>query len=1042
MTHRRAKLFSISPGAPFSPTFIDALVSGRLVEGFAPGNDSFALAAATIYLPSRRAARSLRAAFVERSVGKAALLPTLRVIGEFDNDQTMLETGEHGLLDMPPPIDANERLLLLAPLVRAWKRRLPTELMARFDEDLVIPASAADAIWLARDLCELMDEVESEEVSWSALSSLVPEDLATWWQLSLDFLSIVSEVWPQVLKELGKSNFSAYRIATLRAERQQLETTGGLSSGPVIAAGYMSSFPAAAELLSAIARLPHGAVVLPGLDPHLDQSDWSSMSSRSPEPALFGHPQYGLARLLSRMRLEPRDVEIIGSDRSDLCFRERVLSEALKPAEATDSWINIRSEFMPEALRDAFRNVSLIEAAFQREEAIAIAAALRDAAADPGKRAALVTGDRDLARRVASELERFGVKADDSGGIPMSRTSPAGLLRLLLEVTLRPGDPVALLSLFKHPLLSLGLPRRDVRRAGETLELILLRGGTGRPDIGNIVRDFDNRLSFLADRPHPPHWLKLLNDDRLSTARKVAEALLKATMPLIELRGTSEANVAGMTSVTVDVLEELGRGEDQTLDELYDGDAGSRLAQFLSGLVAAPNGLAFSASEWPDVLGALMASESVKPSTFADERIAIWGALEARLQSVDLMIIGGLNEGSWPRRAQNGRFMSRVMKSGLELEPPESRIGLAAHDFWMLSGSDKLILTRSVRTGESPSVASRWLQRLLAFLGPDHAREMRKRGQQYIDWARQLDPVEKRQPTEQPYPVPPLSARPKSFSVTEIETLRRDPYALYARRILELHALDPLVRDPNAAERGTLFHEIMHRFSKTLPAKDDETALAALTELGGDCFAELQLPPDVEAVWWPRFLALAPNIVAWERSRADMTRALYPEIKSERIAVGTTETLISGRADRVDLLVTGTASIIDYKTGSNPSKKQAFSLVSPQLALEAALLERGAFQEIGRVQADELAFIRFRPNGAVEVENILTQARETKTASQLAEQAWERLEAMLEFYKQPASGYRSRILPFREGDTGGDYDHLARVLEWSAGADDSEGSDE
>jgi ATP-dependent helicase/nuclease subunit B len=132
------------------------------------------------------------------------------------------------------------------------------------------------------------------------------------------------------------------------------------------------------------------------------------------------------------------------------------------------------------------------------------------------------------------------------------------------------------------------------------------------------------------------------------------------------------------------------------------------------------------------------------------------------------------------------------------------------------------------------------------------------------------------------------------------------------------------------------------------------------------------------------------------------------------------------------------ADILDYKTGSSPSKGQAHILLAPQLALEGALLRRGAFEELGVQSLSDLAFIRLRANGEVCPESILRFKGSIRTADELADDAWRRLEELLIHYQNPDAGYRSRALPFREGQVGGDYDHLARVLEWSAGGSEAE----
>jgi ATP-dependent helicase/nuclease subunit B len=1044
MSGRDARhVFSVSPGVPFLPTLAQALLSGKLVPDFRFDGDPLTLATVTIYVPTRRAARALRGVFADALGGGSAILPTIRPLGEFDEDEAAFDADtpeSPAALDLAPPIAAAERLLLLSPLVRAWKRRLPAHVAALFDEEVIVPASTADSLWLARDLCALMDEIETEGSDWAKLAGLVSGNLAGWWQVTLDFLKIVTEAWPALLTERGLSNPAAHRNALIRLEAARL--TRNPPSGPVIAAGSTGSIPATAELLSAIASLPQGAVVLPGLDRTLDNASFAAITAPGAAPALLGHPQYGLAKLIGQTGIARHDVDELGAPTPELALRARLVSEALRPAETTELWRETRTSFSDANVEQALEGVTLIEAATERDEAAAIAIALRLATEQPGQRAALVTGDRTLARRVATELLRFGIVADDSGGMPLTETPPATLLKLLLEAAFHPGDPVTVLSLLKHPLLALGMERSTVRHAAETIELVALRGGTGRPDIADLGAHFEKRLTALGGDRRPPFWLPRLSTSRIEAARSVLARLREVLASLIALRTVSEVEFRTLTEASVTVLEALARTADNGLGALYDGDAGAKLAELLRSLVSAEASLPLEPAEWPDVMDALIAPETVKPARGADRSVAIWGALEARLQHVDTLVIGGLNEGVWPRKAESDRFMSRLMKTGIGLEPPERRIGLAAHDFQMAMGAPKVVLARAGRTGDAPAVPSRWLQRLTTFIGKAPADALRQRGNELIAWARALDARERRDFAPRPQPKPPLTARPHHFSVTEIETLRRDPYAIYARRILALSPLDPLIRDPNAAERGTLFHAILHRFSGLGIDPRDGGALAALLEAGRTCFTEAALPADVEAVWWPRFEKLAPNIIEWERRRAGDVAQRHAEERAAKTVVGQSGATLSGYADRIDLLVGGMADILDYKTGSSPSKAQAHTLLSPQLALEGALLRRGAFSTLGRRDPSQLAFVRLKPNGEVFEESILEYNRQPRSADDLSEEAWARLEKLLIHYANPEIGYLSRALPFREGESG-DYDHLARVLEWSAGGDtDGEGSEE
>ncbi|RWM10309.1 double-strand break repair protein AddB [Mesorhizobium sp.] len=1034
------RVLSIPPGAPFLPTLAEALLDGRLIPGFRFDGDPLALADATIYVPTRRAARALRGAFVDVLGRRSAILPTVRPLGEFDEDEATFEAEATPAIDLAPPIAAQERLLLLAPLVRAWKESLPAHVRERFNEEFVVPTSAADAIWLARDLARLMDEIETEGTDWAKLATLVTGNLAGWWQVTLDFLGIVTDNWPEFLKERNRSNPAAHRSALIRLEAARLKRNP--PAGPVIAAGSTGSIPATAELLAVIAGLPNGAVVLPGLDRELDDASFAAITASGARPATLGHPQYGLAKLIRGIGVQRRDAEEIGTATRALSLRAAIVGEALRPAETTERWTETRPRFAANDVEQALGGVALVEAANERDEAAAIAIALKRAVELPGKRAALVSGDRALARRVSAELLRFGVVADDSGGMPLANTPAASLLRLALQAAFRPGDPVGLLSLLKHPLLGLGLERQAVRRAAELVELVALRGGTGRPDIVTLDELFEARLAGLSGERRQPFWFPRLTVRGIEQARGMLSRLTDALSPLTAMRGGKSADIAALTRASVVALEGLGRAVDGSVSELYAGDAGEKLAELLRGLVAASSPFTFAAGEWPDVMEALIAPETVKPAQGTDRNIAIWGALEARLQSVDTLVIGGLNEGVWPRKPESDRFMSRLMKTGIDLEPPERRIGLAAHDFQMAMGAETVVLTRSARSGDAPAVPSRWLQRILTFIGEDQAAALGRRGDVLLGWARTLDAGERQEFAARPQPKPPLRLRPQHFSVTEIETLRRDPYAVYARRILSLMPLDPVIRDPGAAERGTLFHEILHLFSRRVEDPRSPGALAALIEAGRACFADAALPPDIEAVWWPRFEKLAANVIEWEHTRAEAVARRYAEERAEKTVVGRTGVTLSGYADRVDLLAGGMADILDYKTGSSPSKAQAHTLLSPQLALEGALLRRGAFRELGICEPSQLAFVRLKPNGEVFEESILEYNRKPKTANELAEEAWARLERLLFHYADPATGYLSRALPFREGEADGDYDHLARVLEWSAGGaseDEAEG---
>lgn len=1016
------RLFSIPPGAAFLPCFVRALVEGRLVDGF-DAQDPLALAQTTIYVPTRRAARALRSVFVEMSTAAATFLPVIRPLGDADDDCLLFSAADGDGLPPAPPIADSERLLLLARLIRPWRERLPAHIRSLFGhEDITIPASTADAIWLARDLSRLMDEIETEEADWSRLKEIAPDMVAEWWQVTLDFLEIVTTSWPQILKERGLASPAAWRSQAIRRAAARLAASP--PAGPVLAAGSTGSIPAAAELVRTIAFLPRGAVILPGIDRDLDEASWQMLDETERDPAMFAHPQYSLKKLLRTLGATRSSVEHLGAVCAAKRQRERLVSEAFRPAATTDAWSSLEHK----QAGDAFCNAALVEAPGEREEALAIAVALRAAIEEKGKTAALVTGERNLARRVCAELNRFGIHADDSSGSPLSESEPATLIRLLLTCIFEPGDPVALLSLLKHPLVHLGHKRAFLRGRAEQFELFALRGGTGRIALGTAEQFIAERLQKLTDGDN--QGSANIHADMIADAALLGQQLTAASAPLHAFsRLDGPVTVAQAVTATGKSFENFGRDENNSLTQLYAREAGQAMMQFLRALVADQSGLEFSAREWPQIFAALLAAQTVQRPYGCHPRLMIWGALEARLQTVDTMVIGGLNEGSWPAAARNDPFMSRTMKTAVALEPPERRTGLAAHDFQMALGMEHVILTRSLRLDNAPAVASRWLQRLETVLGPREAAAMRGRGQIYLDWAQKLDAAPDRPFITRPCPAPPAGSRPRHFSVTEIETLRRDPYATYARKILRLKPLDSLLRDPSAAERGILYHNIAAAFTASGTAAGDRKAQDLLLQIARAEFDRLHLPPDVTALWWPCFLILAPRLLQWEASLGQRTR--LAEIAAKPVAINSTGVTLSGRADRIDLVGGDRADILDFKTGATPSIMQAAKLMAPQLALEGALLNRGAFADCGAKTPADLLYIRLTARGEVEPQSILKAAG--KTAAELAQEAWRQLDALISHYHNPATGYLSRALPPMV-DYEGDYDHLARVWEWSAGA--------
>ena len=679
-----ARVFTIPASAPFLPTLIEALLSGKL--GFAPAADPLALASATLYLPTRRACRLARAAFLDRLRGDAAILPRIVALGDIDEDEiAFAEAATGGIaaeaLALPPALGGLERRLLLTQLIVNWVNS--PELHGQSGTPLVAQTPAA-ACALADDLARLIDDMTTRGVPWKRLDDLVPDRFDDYWKLTLRFLQIAGENWPKILDDLGQIEPARRRDALIKAEAARLSSK---TDGPVIAAGSTGSIPSTAELIATIAHLPHGAVVLPGLDTDLDDVSWRLISGdpKKKIPAVPGHPQFAMQALLTRIGISRSAVGVLAKADG----REVLLSEAMRPAMQTDAWWERARDLVFAAQADAaVSTVTVIEAANAEEEALSIAIALREAVQD-GRTAALVTPDRALARRVAAALMRWNIPVEDTGGDPLAET-PAGIFaRLAAEAAVSGVEPVTLLALLKHPLLRLGAG--DHRHATNILERAVLRGPRPSRGTAGLIRALKT-LRAVRDSLHPSDPRKDLSDGQIREAESLVEKLAAALEPL-EKPGAPSPPLSELAARHRKVLAILSEHNGE--QAAFIGPSGTKLADVLDELAASPSAarLAVSSSDYVELFTAVLAGNVVRPPLRAGLRVRILGLLEARLTDSDRVVLGGLVEGTWPPESRTDAWLSRPMRLDLGLDLPERRIGLTAHDFVQLLGAREVFLT-------------------------------------------------------------------------------------------------------------------------------------------------------------------------------------------------------------------------------------------------------------------------------------------------------------------------------------------------------------
>lgn len=1046
-------VFNIPASVPFLPALIAALVDGRLIEGFDARRQPERLADVTLYLPTRRAGRMAREVFLDVLQTDAVVLPRILPLGDIDEDElAFAQAAAHAplpSLDIPPALGGLERRLVLAQLIGAWAKTTAPKNPA--DAPLVI-GGPASTLALADDLARLMDDMTTREVPWQALTQLVPDNLDVYWQQTLKFLHIATKVWPDYLKERDKIEPAQRRDLLIEAEAARLATQ---PTGPVIAAGSTGSMPATAKFLNVIARLPHGAVVLPGLDTDLDAGAWQLIGGTQdrngatlsmPSP---GHPQFALHALLERFGLSRDEVTPLEVHAPQ--GRELLTSEALRPASATAQWHQrLTDAVISQRIADGMTRLAVIAAPTADMEALAIAVAMREVYQTADKTVALVTPDRALARRVMAALDRWLLAFDDSGGDSLMDTSAGLFARLVAAAAADNLAPATLLALLKHPLLRLGQRAGAFTTAIADLELALLRGTRPQGGTQGLRRDFSAFRDELAKQARGEPSLLHRSEPRcrldgtaLAGIDDLIARLAATFAPLEQLSSSKAHDLADIAVCHRKVIDTLSL-DAHGIATAFENSDGLALARAFDELPhdGSPSGVPLPLSDYPDVFQTTFGDRIVRRPPVAHARLRIYGPLEARLTTNECVVLGGLVEGVWPPEPRIDPWLNRPMRHQLGLDLPERRIGLSAHDFAQLLGAKEVILSHAAKVGGSPAVASRFLHRLEAVAGDTHWSAAKAEGDKYLAWAAALDRPNAVRPIGQPQPKPPRATRPLKMSVTEIEDWLRDPYTIYARRILALQKLDPVDMPLSAADRGSAIHAAIGDFTQVYSDRLPQDPVRALRTIGEKAFAPLMDRPEARALWWPRFQRIIAWFTNWEIERRTMIAGITAETRGEIVIPltrGRAFTL-SARADRIDLRNGRDYAILDYKTGAPPTGKQVRMGLSPQLTLEAAILREGGFEGIpAGSSVGELMYVRLSGNTPPGKAEPLELTRDRRTdppisPDEAAAEARSKLEALIRKFENEDQAYTSLNLTMW-ANRYGDYDDLARIKEWSAAGD-------
>jgi len=950
------KIFNISA----SNCFVKVLAQ-TLLEDYK--DDLLKLSEVVVLLPNRRACRSLADAFVELKGMRPTLLPQIRAVGDVNEDELVLcgQNVEQDVLSLPSVVEPLERTMLFMRLI-----------MGRYGEFGLEKISLAQACSLALELGRLIDTAGMYGLDWQKLENLAPDEYAAHWQETLKFLQIITKYWPHILRERGV--IDAFERKNLLVEKQSIIWDKQKPKQRIIIAGTTAVSPAMKKLVETVLALENGEVWIYGLDKFLSDDDWQKIDET--------HPQFELKQLLDFLQIDR--TKVLNKISAVNEYRERLISEVLRPAQTTEKWRNLK---LASENAKAVEGLKMIECEDQRTEALTIALIIRKALRQTEKKVALITPDRVLARWVASDLQRWGIDVDDSAGVPLAQTRWGIFMRLCVAAMMPGAGKDVLLALMKNELFSIGKARSEIDETVCVLDKEVWRLGNENDSGLQLLEQFKTVID---------DWKRLLEKKKVSLAE------------LLRVHIVTAENLAG---------DDIKSGAER----LWGGADGEAGAGFLADFMAKADILGeIDTNEYLDLFEAMMLQIMVRSKGNSHKRVRILGPMEARLNQYDEMILGGFNEGVWPVLPSTDPWMSRPMKKDFGLELPEKQIGVLGLDFACLVAAENVWITRAKMNAGTPSVKSRWWMRLETVL---KAVGVKSEDEEHIaELAVQIEKPDRFIKIEAPAPRPPVKARPRRLSASAVEMLMRDPYGIYAKYILQLFPLNELDPEPDGRDLGNLVHKVLEVFGRKYDTKYPDDAEAILKRMVDEELQNSGLPKEKVAFWYPKMMKMMEWVAKKEKEyRKDICK-IYNEIWGsfyiEDAPAGRFE--IFAKADRVDVTAEGKVNIIDYKTGGVRKESEVRKGYAPQLPIEGIVACKGGFDGI---EKSDVAGLMYWKLGDKEV-NI------DKDLDGVLEDTEQRIAKLVNLYDFETTGYLSRPNP-KCAPEYSDYEHLARVKEWS-----------
>lgn len=506
----------------------------------------------------------------------------------------------------------------------------------------------------------------------------------------------------------------------------------------------------------------------------------------------------------------------------------------------------------------------------------------------------IVTQNELLIEKLTYMLLAHNVIPDCSIGNSALKCDEMIFLQLIMRTIFEHFSPISLLALLKHDLCKIAQ-----KEVVQQFEISHLRG----------INSYKNLQELIA-----------ATDEEI---KQILQLILEHSRKLEEIMSQKTTDFGDILSTHLELAERL------SANSLWQHERGVELRELLLELSRNAHHIGKIAPiSYLAIMRDMLSKAKFRTSKTYNPRLIIITPKESQLLCADNVILADLNENSWPQKSSSNIFLNDILMQSLGFENSEIETGRNAAKFYNLLHNKNIYLTRSKTSKNIITTSSRWLLRIKLLL-----QKIAYHEQPALNLSPEILDIIELPLTS---PTPPVEFRLKSLSVTQVEKLIRNPYDIYASKILRLYELEPINKDPENLDYGNLIHEAIHHFTLHYkpPTEPYKFFMDFILQKGRDLFYK----PAIRNVWLPKIEKIARWFIEYHLD--NMSCKLLPETELQAKFGDFT---LKARLDRMEVREGNCVTILDYKTGKLPGKKDIADLVSIQLPLEALLAQKNGY---------------------------------------------------------------------------------------------------